>query len=99
MRDKVVSTPYVVLHEEKGQGLRKIPYAQVNPQLNTRQISLHLGVTKDTIHRTLGDNNFHPYHVSLHQVLSEMDYDARLNFCNWSRQMYTENNQFLSRIL
>ncbi|ENN73485.1 hypothetical protein YQE_09910, partial [Dendroctonus ponderosae] len=74
-------------------------YAQVNPQLSTRQISLYLGVTKDTIRRILADNKFHPYHVSLHQALSYMDYNARLNFCNWLKQMYTENNKFLSRML
>lgn len=40
-----------------------------------------------------------PYHLVLHQSLSEQDFDYRLNHCHWMLGMLNENRQFLSQIL
>lgn len=40
-----------------------------------------------------------PYHVVLHQALSEADFDRRLEYCHWMANMLAENRGFLSQIL
>lgn len=41
----------------------------------------------------------HPYHIVLHQALSNEDYDRRLDHCHWMRNMLAEDHNFLCRIL
>ena len=41
----------------------------------------------------------HPYHVVLHQALTEIDFDRRIDYCHWLLGMVNENPQFLSTIL
>lgn len=41
----------------------------------------------------------HPYHVVLHQALTEMDFDRRMDYCHWLLGMINGNPQFLSTIL
>lgn len=72
---------------------------EINPHLSTRQISAELGVSKTSVHRILKDNKLHPYHVVLHQALLDIDFDRRLDYCHWLKNMCSENPQFLNRIL
>ena len=50
-------------------------------------------------HHILMDHKLHPYHVELHQALSEINFDHRLNCCYWLRAMVEEDPNFLSRVL
>lgn len=72
---------------------------EADPQLSTRQVSLQLGLSKTSIHRILKDNRLHPYHLSLHQALSDNDFEQRLNYCHWIRGMCNEDPEYLYRIL
>lgn len=49
--------------------------------------------------RILRDFNLHPYHLVLHQALSDTDFDRRLEYCNWLRDMCNENLRFLFQVL
>jgi hypothetical protein len=44
-------------------------------------------------------SRLNPYHVVLHQALTVMDFDRRLDYCNWLLGMVNDNPQFLSTIL
>lgn len=73
---------------------------EADPHLSTRKISQELNnVTKSTAHRILVDNKLHPYHVVLHQALSDTDFDRRLEYCHWLRGMCRENPRFLHQVL
>lgn len=76
-----------------------LAYVQVNPHLSIRNISLDLGISSIAVFRILRDFKLHPYHVVLHQALSDTDFDRRLDYCSWLRDMCNENRQFLSLIL
>lgn len=76
-----------------------LAYIQINPHVSTRIISLDLVISKSTVHRILKDHKLHPYHVVLHQALSETDFDRRLDHCHWLRSMIDEVPYFLSRVL
>lgn len=41
----------------------------------------------------------HPYHIHLHQALTQEDYNRRLEFCRWALQRYEEDEMFFSKIL
>lgn len=76
-----------------------LAYVQVDPHLSIRNISSDLGISCATVFRILRDFKLHPYHVVLHQALSDTDFDRRLDYCYWLRDMCNENRQFLSQIL
>lgn len=76
-----------------------LAYIEINPHSSTRVISSDLGISKTSIHRILMDHKLHPYHIELHQALSDTDFDRRLNHSYWLRTMVEENPHFLSRIL
>lgn len=76
-----------------------LAYVEANPQLSTREISLDLGISATSVFRILRDFKLRPYHVVLHQALSETDFDRRLDYCYWLREMCNENPQFLTQVL
>lgn len=76
-----------------------LAYVEANPNVSTMEISLDLGISRTTVFLILKDFKLHPYHVVLHQALSEDDYDRRLNYCHWLSEMCNENHQFLSLVL
>jgi hypothetical protein len=76
-----------------------LAYVQVSPHLSIRTIAFDLGISKTSVHRILMDHKLHPYHVELHQALSETDFDYRLNYCYWLSGMVDEDPNLLSRIL
>lgn len=47
----------------------------------------------------LNKHGFHPYHVCLHQDLSETDFERRLDFCNWGLTKIDEDDDFLQRLM
>ena len=56
----------------------------VNPHLSTRQLS---GTNKSSISKILRNNRIHPYHISLHQEVTENNFIQRVNFCNFKNQL------------
>lgn len=76
-----------------------LAYVEANPNSSIRDISRDLAISKTSVQKILIDHKLHPYHLVIHQSLSEADFDHRLNFCNWLSNMCNENHQFLSHIL
>lgn len=70
-----------------------------DPHLSIRDISRDLDISYGSVQKILADYHMHPYHVVLHQALSEADFDHRLNYCYWLRDMMRENRNILSEIL
>lgn len=62
-------------------------------------MSLALGISKSLIQRILRANILHPYHIVLHQALLDIDFDRWLDHCQWLREMYRENPNFLNHVL
>lgn len=52
----------------------------LNPQESTRRLAIDAGSNQMTVWRCLKDNKMHPYHLSLHQALSEDDFANRISF-------------------
>ncbi|KYN12437.1 hypothetical protein ALC57_15404 [Trachymyrmex cornetzi] len=65
-----------------------------NPYISTRQ----LGIPQTTVHRLLRSVNYHPYHITLVQELSEADYVLRVQFCRWALEMLDQNPDFFSNV-
>lgn len=76
-----------------------LAYVQYDPTLSVRKISNDLGVPQTVAHEILQEHKMHPYHIVLHQILNDNDYDSRLNHCHWLLGMIRENPNFLSQIL
>lgn len=76
-----------------------LAYVHAECHISIREIVRDLGVSYGTIQRILADKKLHPYHVVLHQALSEADFDNRLNYCYWLKNMIRDIPQFLSQIL
>lgn len=70
-----------------------------DPHISTRQIEQDSGISRNSIHRILQRNKFHPYHVSLHQELHGTDFDNRVRFCQWFLHQIGNNNSFLQNVL
>lgn len=72
---------------------------RANPQTSIRDISRDSGLSYSIIQKILTDQKMHPYHVELHQALTNADFDSRLNYCHWINEMLDENPHMLSQIL
>ena len=44
-------------------------------------------------------NEFHPFHISLHQELHGNDFQNRVQFCEWALQKLQEDDMFVTKIL
>lgn len=70
-----------------------------NPHTSTRELERQSGISRRSILRILHTHKFHPYHMSLHQELSENDFQNRLEFCQWGLRQLQIDNTFLNKIL
>lgn len=70
-----------------------------NPETSVRRASAALQVPRQTIWRTLKDDNRHPYHIQRVQNLLPEDYFKRLNFSNWYLEQFNNDNSFPSKIM
>lgn len=70
-----------------------------NPHVSSRQIERESGVSKRSVLRILHRYKFHPYHLSLHQELHEMDFVNRVRFCQWAQQQIRNNESFFDTVL
>lgn len=71
----------------------------LNPHVSTRQIKRELSVPRSTSHRILATHNFHPYHITLTQQLTQGDFQQRLEFCRWAQTMLNRDRTFLRFVL
>lgn len=55
----------------------------VDPHISTRGLARDSGISQYSVCRILKDHKFHPYHMHMHQELSENDFQGRVIFCNW----------------
>jgi hypothetical protein len=53
-----------------------------NPEISIRNLArqLEIPVSKSSIQRILKTKKYHPYKISLHQELSQVDKENRINF-------------------
>ncbi|XP_066153268.1 uncharacterized protein [Euwallacea fornicatus] len=76
-----------------------LSYINYDPKRSTRGVARELSVPKTIIHEVLKEHKLHPYHIVLHQLLNDKDFDDRLNFCHWLENMICDETDFLSRVL
>lgn len=76
-----------------------LAYVHADPHISIRQIARDLGISFGTVQKILADTRMHPYHVVLHQALTATDFDNRLNYCIWLKNMKRENPLLMSQIL
>lgn len=76
-----------------------LAYVEAEPHASTRTIARHLGVPKSSVHQILKEHRFHPYHLQVHQALTNEDHLNRLEYCNWLSNMIEQNDQFLFEVL
>jgi hypothetical protein len=56
---------------------------QRSPQLSTRRIASHIGVSCMQVWRTLHEDDLHPYHDHRVQHLEPGDHAQRMDLCHW----------------
>lgn len=76
-----------------------LAYIEAYPRRSIRDIEKDLAVPRSVVQRILREERLHAYHVEFHQALRPLDFDRRLDFCNWMIEMLRENPNFLSQIL
>lgn len=70
-----------------------------NPHVSQRQISHQTALSRQSIARIIKKHKFHPYHIQLHQQLSDADFNRRLDFCLWALDMLGNNENFFNYVL
>lgn len=76
-----------------------LAYVKVNPQTSSREIARQCGSSATSVWKVLRRHNLHPYHVCLHQDLSEGDFEKRLEFCNWALIKADEDRDFFHKVI
>lgn len=71
----------------------------VNPQVSVRDLVRDSSVSIGSVHRILSSSKLHPYHISLHQELSQQDKIQRVTFCEWASEKVEENQHFFENVL
>lgn len=71
----------------------------INPNQSIRDISRDSGLSTASVWRILEDAEFHPYHLELHQALSEADKEKRSQFCQWAQAQIQDDPHFFNRVL
>ncbi|XP_011874347.1 PREDICTED: uncharacterized protein LOC105565619, partial [Vollenhovia emeryi] len=70
-----------------------------DPNVSTRTIARHVGVSQATVCRALKAAHFHPYKVTLTQELHNNDEARRMRYCQWLLNVSEENFYFTKYIL
>jgi len=73
---------------------------EANPHVSIRDIVRDSGgVSKSSVGRILKQSRYHPYHISLHQELTQNDFNRRVEFCTWLQTKIQHNPDFLTKVL
>lgn len=70
-----------------------------NPEASVRNISRDLEIKKSSVAKCIKQNKFHPYHMQLHQELTENDFERRMTFCHWAQNQLAVNEDFFKMVL
>lgn len=76
-----------------------LAFVAAYPEASIRQVARECGSTRSSVWKVLSKHRLHPYHVCLHQDLTEEDYRKRLDFCNWALIQKEADNDFFSKII
>lgn len=100
-----------VQHKRKGNSGRKASIvtsenlAKINgviqkqPKTSVRRLASLVGVSKSSVHRVLKTNlGLTPYKISSHQLLSKLDQEQRVKFCNWLKAKCCRSDHFLHNV-
>ncbi|KMQ87154.1 transposable element tc3 transposase [Lasius niger] len=60
----------------------------LNPHISSYQMERQTGIPRTTILRILRHHGYHPYHITLMQVITTNDMRMRLQFCRWAFVYY-----------
>ena len=71
----------------------------VNPHLSTRQVATDIGSSQSSVLRCLKQEKFHPYKIVRTQVLSEDDFDRRVEFCEWALAKFDDDDSFGNNVI
>lgn len=72
---------------------------ELNPHVSTRVLSRESGISQMSVCRILKANDFHPYHISLHQELEADDYLHRINFAIWAQNEISNDPNFAHNVM
>lgn len=70
-----------------------------NPHASIREISHQSSIPRMSVWKIFKYHKFHPYHVSLHQELTDNDFHNRLTFCQWAVERVQQSPNFFARVL
>ncbi|PRD19029.1 UNVERIFIED_CONTAM: hypothetical protein NCL1_58654 [Trichonephila clavipes] len=70
-----------------------------NPSPSSRAVGRALGVSHQSVLRTLHEDRMHSYHLQRVQEITHDDYPSRLNFATWYLQQTEENQTFPADVL
>ncbi|KOC71282.1 hypothetical protein WH47_02366, partial [Habropoda laboriosa] len=70
-----------------------------NPNVSSRQIAPQCNISRSSVLRVLRFNKFHPYHLNIHQQISDTDFANRIEFCRWAQRKIQNNNSFFNLVL
>jgi len=70
-----------------------------NPNISQARVGEEVGISERSVQRILKMHHFHPYHIQLHQALSENDFQRRVEFCEWARLRLQGNRLFFMNVL
>ena len=68
---------------EEGE-IKVLAAVAVDPQISSRAIAQGSGMCQVSVLRILHCNKFHPYHISLHEMLHGNAFEKPFKFCTWS---------------
>ena len=72
---------------------------ELNPHISLRQIEAHLRISRSTAKRILQLHRLHPYHITLTQQLTALDFQRRFQFCNWDQVMLRHDSPFFRYVM
>lgn len=73
--------------------------AHNDPTVSSRRIATECGISQRSVLRILHRHRFHPFHLSLHQALSDVDFERRQEFCRFALHRLQDDPTFFQRVL
>lgn len=74
-------------------------YFSAKPKASTREAAKTCGGNITTVWRVLVKDRLYPFHVSLHQGLTDTDFLKCLDFCNWELIQMDRDRNFIKKSL
>lgn len=72
---------------------------RANPHISQRNLARRTGMSRAVIQRFMKKMGFKPFHISIHQSLSEHDIDGRKEFCMWGLSQLETDPDFFNKVL